>query len=182
MQYAVNIGGEETTGKYVGKAMRSLKILLTRQPCMSCSATVRQPTASHQFVTGLLLALMVLITPPLLAEEEAEEEAQAVPVISYYQIKPSLVANLASGGKYIRCDVQLMTNDEGFLEELKRHGPALRHSLLLLLSDQDGKDIKTASGKEKLRKKALSDIGKLMQELSGKNELKALFFTTFFVQ
>jgi flagellar FliL protein len=116
------------------------------------------------------------------AAEEKEEEAQAAPVISYYQIKPSLVANLASGGKYIRCDVQLMTNDKVFLEELKRHDPALRHSLLLLLSDQDGKDIKTASGKEKLRTKALSDIGKLMQELSGKNELKALFFTTFFVQ
>jgi flagellar FliL protein len=126
---------------------------------------------------------MMLITPPLFAEDEDEEvEAETAPVISYYQIKPSLVANLASGGKYIRCDVQLMTNDEAFLDELKLHGPALRHSLLLLLSDQDGKHIKTASGKEELRTKALSEIGKLMQDLSGKNELKALFFTTFFVQ
>jgi flagellar FliL protein len=132
----------------------------------------------------ILFALMMLIAPPLFAEDEKEEEEaeEAAPVISYYQIKPSLVANLASGGKYIRCDVQLMTNDERFLEELNLHGPAIRHSLLLLLSEQDGKSIKTAKGKEALRKEALSNIGQLMQGLSGKNELKALFFTTFFVQ
>ncbi len=133
----------------------------------------------------ILLALMMFVALPLLAEDEDQKEQEteeAAPVISYYQVKPSLVANLASGGKYIRCDVQLMTNDELFLDELNLHGPAIRHSLLLLLSEQDGKSIKSPSGKEALRKKALSTLGKLMQELSGKNELKALFFTTFLVQ
>jgi flagellar FliL protein len=146
------------TNQAPGKKMRSLKILLT---------------------------LLLLIAPPLPAEDEkedAQETEQAPQVISYYQVKPSLVANLATGGKYIRCDVQLMTNDERFLEALNLHGPAIRHSLLLLLSEQDGKNIKTPAGKEALRKKALSTLGKLMQELSGKNELKALFFTTFLVQ
>ncbi|MES9950131.1 MAG: flagellar basal body-associated FliL family protein [Candidatus Thiodiazotropha sp.] len=133
----------------------------------------------------ILLALMMFVALPLLAEDKDEKEKEteeAAPAISYYQVKPSLVANLASGGKYIRCDVQLMTNDEIFLEELNLHGPAIRHSLLLLLSEQDGKSIKSPSGKEALRKKALSTLGELMQELSGKNELKALFFTTFLVQ
>ncbi|MEW8562545.1 MAG: flagellar basal body-associated FliL family protein [Candidatus Thiodiazotropha sp.] len=132
----------------------------------------------------LLLALLMLVAMPLLAEDEKEKEEaeEAPPAISYYQVKPSLIANLASGGKYIRCDVQLMTSDDLFLEELNTHGPAIRHALLLLLSEQDGRDIKTSTGKEGLRKKALSTIGDLMQELSGKNELKALFFTTFLVQ
>lgn len=132
----------------------------------------------------LLLALLILVAMPLLAEDEKEKEEaeEAPPAISYYQVKPSLIANLASGGKYIRCDVQLMTSDDLFLEELNTHGPAIRHALLLLLSEQDGRDIKTSTGKEGLRKKALSTIGDLMQELSGKNELKALFFTTFLVQ
>ncbi|MEW8362270.1 MAG: flagellar basal body-associated FliL family protein [Candidatus Thiodiazotropha sp.] len=132
----------------------------------------------------LLLALLMLLAMPLLAEDEKDEEEveEAPPTISYYQVKPSLIANLSGGGKYIRCDVQLMTNDELFLEALNIHGPAIRHALLLLLSEQDGRDIKTPNGKEALRKKALSTIGELMQELSGKNELKALFFTTFLVQ
>jgi flagellar FliL protein len=134
---------------------------------------------------NILLALLMFIATPLLAEDEkdnGEESEQAAPVISYYQIKPSLVANLSSGGKYIRCDIQLMTHDETFLEELNLHAPAIRHSLLLLLSEQNGKDIKAPEGKEKLRKKALSTLGELMQELSGRNELEALFFTTFLVR
>ena len=131
----------------------------------------------------ILLALMMLVTPPLFAEdEEAEETEEATPVISYYQVKPSLTANLASGGKYIRCDVQLMTNDELFLEELNLHGPAIRHTLLLLLSEQDGKTIKTPEGKETLRKEALSAVSQLMRDLSGKDRMQELFFTTFFVQ
>ncbi|MES9939096.1 MAG: flagellar basal body-associated FliL family protein [Candidatus Thiodiazotropha sp. 6PLUC2] len=131
----------------------------------------------------LILCFVFLFTSqPLWAEEEAEEEEKAAPTISYYQIKPSLVSNLASGGKYIRCDIQLMTQDEAFLEELTLHGPAIRHTLLLLLSEQDGKTLKTAAGKEALRKSALAEIQKLLQESSGKAEVKALFFTTFFVQ
>jgi flagellar FliL protein len=113
---------------------------------------------------------------------QADEEDNAPPPILYYEIKPSLVANLASGGKYIRTDIQLMTQDEAYRENLKLHGPAIRHALLLLLSEQDGKTIKTQKGKEDLRKQALSSISQIMKGLSGQDELKDLFFTTFFVQ
>lgn len=132
----------------------------------------------------ILIAMLIFLALPLIAEDEKDEktEEEAPPTINYYQVKPSLVANLASGGKYIRCDIQLMTHDELFLEDLNLHGPAIRHTLLLLLSEQDGKNIKTPNGKEALRKKALSVISKLMQELNGKEGIKALFFTTFFVQ
>lgn len=130
----------------------------------------------------LLMALLFTAQPLSAADEEKEEEPQAPATISYYQIKPSLVANLASGGKYIRCDIQLMTKDDAFLEDLKLHGPAIRHTLLLLLSEQDGQSIKAPAGKEALRKKALSQVNKLMEEQAGKAGLDALFFTTFFVQ
>ncbi|MCU7916273.1 MAG: flagellar basal body-associated FliL family protein [Candidatus Thiodiazotropha sp. (ex Gloverina cf. vestifex)] len=128
------------------------------------------------------MALLFTVQSLSAADEEKEEEPQEPATISYYQIKPSLVADLASGGKYIRCDIQLMTKDEAFLEDLKLHGPAIRHTLLLLLSEQDGKTIKTPEGKEALRKKALSQVNKLMKEQAGKAGLDALFFTTFFVQ
>jgi flagellar FliL protein len=136
----------------------------------------------HSF--KLLLVLLVLVATPLSAEDEKEktEPEAAPPTVSYYQVKPSLIANLASGGRYIRCDVQLMTDNESFLEALNLHGPAIRHTLLLLLSEQDGANLKIPSGKEALRQKALTTIGSLMKKLSGKNELKALYFTTFLVQ
>ena len=132
----------------------------------------------------ILMALLITALPVTAVAEDKEEEQkeQEAATISYYQIKPSLVANLTSGGRYIRCDIQLMTKDDTFLEDLKLHDPAIRHTLLLLLSEQDGKTIKTPEGKEALRKKALSQINALMKEQTGKEGLSALFFTTFFVQ
>ncbi|RDH90778.1 MAG: hypothetical protein DIZ77_01175 [endosymbiont of Seepiophila jonesi] len=82
----------------------------------------------------------------------------------------------------LRCDIQLMTKDDDFLEQLKLHGPAIRHTLLMLLSEQDGKKIKTPDGKEALRKQAVEAVSTLMKDLAGKDSLEALYFTTFFVQ
>jgi flagellar FliL protein len=135
---------------------------------------------------SLITLLMFAFPFSLLAEdeksdEEGKEEA-AVAAIHYYQLKPSLVANLLSGGRYIRCDIQLMTRDETLLEDLNVHDAALRHTLLLLLSDQDGAQIKSPDGKERLRKQALKQINQLLKEQTGKEAVESLFFTTFFVQ
>jgi flagellar FliL protein len=125
---------------------------------------------------------MILLVMPsfLLAEDEEKQEQPAA--ILYHQLKPSLVANLSSGGRYVRCDIQLMTRDEAFLENLKLHDAAIRHTVLLLLSEQDGNRLKRPDGKEALRKEALSQINRLMKEQSGKEAVESLFFTTFFVQ
>lgn len=132
-----------------------------------------------------LILAMLLATPQLLwaeEEEKAEEETAESAAIHYYQMKPSLVANLISGGRYVRCDIQLMTRDEDFVEDLRLHDAAIRHTLLLLLSDQDGNNIKKAQGKEALRKQALSEINRLLKEQTGKDSVESIFFTTFFVQ
>jgi flagellar FliL protein len=130
-----------------------------------------------RLISATILFLFIFSAPVM-----AEDEEDSPRTISYYEVKPSLVTNLASGGKYIRTDIQLMTRDDSFKEELDLHGPAIRHTLLLLLSQQDGKTIKTAAGKETLRKEALTAVNSLMKDLSGKESLAALFFTTFFVQ
>ncbi|MEN8168180.1 MAG: flagellar basal body-associated FliL family protein [Pseudomonadota bacterium] len=130
-----------------------------------------------RLISAAILFLFIISAPVM-----AEDEGDSPQTISYYEVKPSLVANLASGGKYIRTDIQLMTKDDSLKEELDLHGPAIRHTLLLLLSQQDGKTIKTAAGKEALRKEALAAVNSLMKDLSGKENLAALFFTTFFVQ
>jgi flagellar FliL protein len=128
-------------------------------------------------VLSTLLLLSCLSTAPCILGDE-----EATGTLSYYQIKPSLVANLVSGGKYIRTDIQLMTKDESYMEQFELHDPAIRHTLLLLLSDQDGKQIGTPDGKEALRQAAMTQLNDLLQELTGQTSLEGLFFTTFFVQ
>jgi flagellar protein FliL len=145
---------------------------------MPCSTEYPIKVIDMRFFIPLLVTLLIF-SLPLQAEDE---KAEAPINISYYQIKPSLIANLASGGRYVRCDIQLMTEDDTYLEKLKLHDPAIRHTLLLLLSEQDGGKIKTPEGKEALRKQALTQINRQLKELTGTAGVKALFFTTFFVQ
>jgi flagellar FliL protein len=136
--------------------------------------------------TVILPILFVLFFSPLLLAEESEEEEvvveEEVKAALYFEFKPSFVVNLAKGGRYVRCDIQVMTRDEVTFEMIKLHEPALRHHLLLLLTEQDGKKIKSTRGKESLRKKALSTTNKALQEIAENSTIEALFFTSFFVQ
>jgi flagellar FliL protein len=124
-----------------------------------------------------ILLLQLLINPIALAEEENTK-----PTPSYFELKPSLVVNLPSGGKYLRADIQLMTMDSERLADITLHAPALRHELILLFSSQDGETVKTPDGKEELRKQALDVIQKKMKELTRYSSVEELFFTAFFVQ
>lgn len=126
--------------------------------------------------------LLTLLTLSLVTCLFAADRGDEALTLSYYEVKPSLVANLASGGRYIRTDIQLMTKDPEFFTQLELHGPAIRHTLLLLLSEQDGNNVRTSQGKENLRQQAMTQLNSLMQELSGQSGPDGLFFTTFLVQ
>lgn len=129
----------------------------------------------RRFALSLLLALACTLPYPLSAADPAAQP-------SYFELKPSLVANLPSGAKYIRCDIQLMTMDPERMADIQLHAPAIRHELLMLISDSDGEKLKTPQGKEDLRQKALDGVRKLMVKLTGKGSVDELFFTAFFVQ
>jgi flagellar FliL protein len=126
-----------------------------------------------------LILLLSLWALPLCGT--AEEEAE-VAVPNYFELKPSLIANLATGGKYVRCDVQLMTLDEEQLANIELHAPSIRHELLMLMGDQDGVALGTPEGKDGLRRQALEAVQGVLQALTGKPGVDEIFFTAFFVQ
>jgi flagellar FliL protein len=128
--------------------------------------------------TILLLACFLLSPAALVAADDEPTPSQTL----YYKLSPSLVSNVQGRDKYIRCDIQLMTRNQEAIEDLKLHDPAIRHELLLLLSDQQSEELKGQQGKEKLRKIALAAVQGVMQGLTGEKEVDDLFFTSFFVQ
>lgn len=128
---------------------------------------------------ALYTLLSVMLVLPCYSYAE-EDEPPAKP--SYFSLKPSIVVNLRSGGKFARVDIQIMTLDEEQLESIKLHAPAIRHALILLLSDQDGKKLKTPDGKETFRKAALTATQGVIEELTGVDSINELYFTSFFVQ
>jgi flagellar FliL protein len=102
--------------------------------------------------------------------------------IAYYPIKPSIVSNLTGGPKYIRCDVQLMTERASEIPNLAHHEPALRHTLLMLIASQDGGALNTPSGKERLRTAALDAIQTQLEKLTGSRIVDDLYFTAYYVK
>lgn len=126
-------------------------------------------------LTGLL-AYLCMAVATLAAEEESAVET------GYYALKPSFVSNLTGGPKYIRCDIQLMTEQAAEIPVIQLHTPALRHDILMLIGGQDGNRLKTRDGKEELRQAALESVRTRLQELAGESIVKDLYFTAYYVK
>ncbi len=129
-----------------------------------------------RLISLLMLTCTVLYSGLAIAEDDEKKPAV------YFSLTPSLIANVNGKARYARCDIQFMVTDEVSLSEVRLHAPALRHELLLLLGDQKGTDLQDPKGKERFRQSALSAVGKVIKAQTGKNSIKDLFFTSFFVQ
>jgi len=125
---------------------------------------------------AILVALIVIPVSTVAAKEEAEID------IGYYPLKPSFVSNLTGGPKYIRCDIQLMTEQASEIPKIELHTPALRHSILMLIGGQDGNQLKTRDGKEDLRKAALESVRDRLEQLTGNAIVDDLYFTAYYVK
>jgi flagellar FliL protein len=129
-----------------------------------------------------LISLLILASTLLFSGFViAEEEEAAKPKTAYFSLKPSLIANVTGKAKYARCDIQLMVEEDS-MPDVQLHSPAIRHELLLLLAEQKGADLQDPKGKERFRQSALSAVGSVIKTQTGKNSIKDLFFTSFFVQ
>jgi len=125
---------------------------------------------------------IVLLSCILTSQGQAAEEEQAEKNIGYYALKPSFVSNLTGGPKYIRCDIQLMTEQASEISKIELHTPALRHGILMLIGGRDGKELKTREGKEALRQAALDSVRLQLEQLTGDSIVDDLYFTAYYVK
>jgi len=124
----------------------------------------------------ILLISFLFLTSSALGEEGEPIE------INYIELKPSIVSNLTGGPKYIRCDIQLMTEYASAVPDVELHMPAIRHTILMLIANQDGNHLKSRDGKKELRTKALEAVQQAMEEITGRTLVKDLFFTAYYVK
>lgn len=125
---------------------------------------------------GLILAGMSLVS---MAEED-EDQGEA----RYVDLTPALVANFGGPGKlkFLRADLSLRVDSQEAMRAVAYHLPALRHALIMLLSNQTGETLSSAQGKEQLRLEALELAQKVIEEEEGQKFIVDLLFTGFFVQ
>jgi len=127
--------------------------------------------------------LMLLIPQVVLSAEEGEAPAKKVP--SYVSLGKSMVLNLATTGKrltFLQLKVDVLVSDEGAKEAVEAHVPAIRHQIIVLLSEQKAIDMKTPSKRNDIRKLATEKVKELMSELDKNVEVEDVLFSSFLIQ
>jgi flagellar FliL protein len=104
--------------------------------------------------------------------------------VSYLALDPPFVVNLRNPteARYLQVNMEVMARDPQVIEDVKKHMPAIRDSLLLLLSSQTYETLASAEGKERIRAEALAAVQKILQTHTGKPGVEAIYFTGFVMQ
>jgi len=115
--------------------------------------------------------------------EEAKHEEVAEPDV-YYEIPSPFLVNFPPGSsaKVIKINIVLLMKGESSVAMLKKHEPMIRNNLLMAISTLGADKAKTREGKEALKALMLSEIGKVLEKMAGKNTAKDLYFTEFVMQ
>jgi flagellar FliL protein len=138
-------------------------------------------------MSKLLLCSLILLlcVGPTRAAEEEEEEEGAANSMAYVSLGDAMVLNLSSSSNrltFLQFNADILINDENSEEIIKAHIPAIRHSLIVLLSEQKASDIKTPGKREEIRKQATSQIQALIADLSGNKDIEDVLFSSILVQ
>lgn len=113
------------------------------------------------------------------AEEVAEKEDGKVKIKALLSLD-TFVVNLADpGGKrYLRISTVLEIDDQDFVEHAKKKIPQIRDRILMILPSKKFKDVRTASGKESLKKEIVAQLNLLLDKCKVTN----LYFQEFVIQ
>ena len=102
----------------------------------------------------------------------------------YFELPAPFVVNLnnKSGITFLQVNAQFKVNKPDNKAHLTTHMPAIQHTMVMLLSEKSSEDVRTVSGKEKLRKEALEALQKMFSEKVGDPVIDEVYFTGFIVQ
>ncbi len=130
----------------------------------------------------LLLCSMIMLLG--FTQAKAADSEPAPLKSAYVSLGDPMVLNL-SGPKrltFLQISADVLVSDSDAAETIKTHVPAIRHSLIMLLSEQKAGDIKSPARREEIRQQATSQVQALIADLSGSKEVSEILFSSILVQ
>lgn len=114
----------------------------------------------------------------------AHTEKKPLKPVKYIALSPPFLVNFAGGSnvRYLQVSIELSAYHKAVLDAVKQQMPAIRNSLLLLLSSQKPSLLTTRAGKEKLRAEVLATARKVLEQQAGVAGLQGAYFTSFVMQ
>jgi flagellar FliL protein len=126
----------------------------------------------------IFLLLGLLFLPSYVAAEDEESEP-----IEYVDMRPDFIVNLSGSKNHMRASLQLMVSGADAKENITKHLPAIRHSLLLKFGDLTMEQLQSMEQRKKVHADALELIKEVLKTCSvDETKLLDVFFTEFLVQ
>ena len=124
-----------------------------------------------------------IIEEEILEEEEPIEEKPLAPAI-YTALDPPFVVSFdeEDGARYLQLTLQAMARDEKTIAAVKQHAPAIRNSVLFMLSGYELEVLATQAGKEELRHALLGATNEILAKNGVEHSVEELFFTSLVIQ
>ena len=126
-----------------------------------------------------MVAMLVSGIGPVFGADNEDGETELKEAI-YLNFDPDFIVNLRSKkARILMVSIQGMSRESDAIEAAQYHMPAIRHTLLMLLSDQTADTIRTSEGKKRLMDEALTMIQEVMEYETGEPTLEGVYFTDF---
>ena len=130
-----------------------------------------------------LLAEAEIIEEEPLEDEEPVEEEPLAPAI-YAALDPPFVVSFdgEDGARYLQLTLQAMARNPKTIAAVKQHAPAIRNSVLFMLSGYELEKLATQAGKEELRQSLLGATNEILAKNRVEPLVEELFFTSLVIQ
>lgn len=114
----------------------------------------------------------------------AQDEATNGSSSAYVSLGDPMVLNLSGPRRltFLQISADVLVSDADAEQTIKTHVPAIRHSLIMLLSEQKAGDIKSPARREEIRQQATSQVQALIADLSGSEAVSEVLFSSILVQ
>jgi len=127
----------------------------------------------------LIFCGFFLLTPAVFAEDGEET---AAPEAIYLPLSPQFTVNLLGDKHYLRTSIQLQLANDEVKEAIQQNDAAIRHALIVLLSDNNVDEISTSDGLNTLRKRATEVLNDTLKKYAKTEGVTDVFFTDFVSQ
>lgn len=117
-------------------------------------------------------------------EEHSETPPPTSSETHYLPIDPPFIVNFTHLGalRYLQISIEIMYPQEDIIDRVIEHMPAIRNSLILLLSDQPYEKLSTFEGKEVLRGEMVAAVNQIVYRGSAVEYPGEMFITNFVMQ
>lgn len=129
---------------------------------------------------NLLMAIVLLFAT---VHAWAADEDTAV-TAGYVELDPAFTLNYGDmrRTRYIQTTMTLRLSDSQTETEVKAHSDAIRHTIIMMFSEQTTETLKSTEGRDELLKQLTTELQNLMKRETGRPLIERVLFTTFILQ